>query len=500
MPDGALDLRGSRILIIDDTPANLGVLRRALEAVGYDILVAPDGALGLDIAARAVPDLILLDVVMPGLDGFEACRRLKAEPSTAAIPVLFLSARGETEDIVEGFASGGVDYVVKPFQQDEVLARVQTHLEKARLTRDLIESHRALEAEVAHRQAVAGERNHLAERLSMISQREAERWGIEGFVGRSPIVQRIFEEVNLLQQASATSVLVTGESGTGKELIARALHFGGPHAVGPFVPVNCSAVPAELAESLLFGHARGAFTGADAPRIGYFELADGGTLFLDEIGDMSPDLQPKLLRVLEDGRVLPVGGQEERKVEVRVVASTNADLPTKITAGGFRQDLYFRLAGFTVQVPPLRAHMEDLSLLAQHFLALFAREMSLDPPSLSDAALQALTAHDYPGNVRELKNIIERALIQSRGGDILPEHVQLSPSPAPAPAPARSPAAGDTGDLPPIDLDGSARWVVRRALEQTGGNVAAAARLLHTSRTRIYRLMARDRPDHLSEA
>ena len=293
-----MDLSGARILIIDDTPASLSVMQRELETAGFDVLVATDGALGLSIATRAVPDLILLDVLMPDLDGFEICRRLKAEPATKDIPVLFLTVLGETRNIVKGYEVGGVDYVVKPFQEEELLARVRAHLEIARLAQALTQKNRELEAEITRRQAVAGERNRLAGRLSMISQYEAEHWGVAGFVGRSLTMRRIFEEIDLLHQTPATSVLISGESGTGKELIARALHFGGPQADGPFVPVNCPAVPVDLAESLLFGHVRGAFTGADSDRIGCFELAHGGTLFLDEIGAMPLKLQPKLLRVL----------------------------------------------------------------------------------------------------------------------------------------------------------------------------------------------------------
>ena len=493
MNETSLDLRGARVLIIDDTPANLDVLRQALEMAGYRILVAPNGALGLDIAAQAAPDLILLDVMMPGLDGFATCRRLKGEPATRDIPVIFLSARGETGDIIQGFAVGGVDYIVKPFQKEEVLTRVRTHLEKARLTRELTEQKRELEEEIARRQAVSSERNHLVERLSLISQAEAERWGIEGFVGKSRTMQGILEEIDLLQQTPATSVLITGESGTGKELIARAIHFGGPRSDGPFVPVNCSTIPAELAESLLFGHIRGAFTGADAHRTGHFELADGGTLFLDEIGTMPLDLQPKLLRVLEDGRVLPVGAEEEKTVEVRVVAATNADLPAKIAEGTFRQDLYYRLARFMVQVPPLREHKEDLSPLAEHFLLLFAREMSLEPPVLSTDALSALEGYDFPGNVRELKNIIERALIQSRGADIQPEHLQFASAASSTSTGPSSDSGSRVGvEEVPLNLREAELFLIKRALARTEGNVTAAARLLGASRTHIYRTLARE--------
>ena len=492
MSESPIDLTGAQVLIIDDMPANLDVLRQALEKVGFDALVAPDGTRGLEIAARVRPDLILLDVVMPGLDGFEVCRRLKAGPTTHEIPVIFLSGKGETVDIIEGFAAGGVDYVVKPFQINEVLARVRTHIEKARLTQALADKNQELEAEIDRRQTLSRERNHLAERLSVLSRAEADRWNVAGMVGRSSIMHQVLEQVDLLQHTPTTAVLITGESGTGKELIARALHFGSPRADGPFVPVNCSTVPRDLAESLLFGHLRGSFTGAEEDRTGYFELADGGTLFLDEIGDLPLDLQPKFLRVLEDGHILPVGAGEEKTVAVRMVAATNADLPTRIEEGTFRQDLYFRLARFTVRVPPLREHREDLPLLAEHFLTLFANEMNLEPPSLSPEALEVLEGYAFPGNVRELKNIVERALIQSRGADIQPEHLQLTPMASSTAASLSPSSSGVAPEEVPLDLKQAERFLIKRALAQTDGNVAAAARLLGASRTHVYRTLARE--------
>ncbi|MBT3292185.1 MAG: sigma-54 factor interaction domain-containing protein, partial [Victivallales bacterium] len=246
------------------------------------------------------------------------------------------------------------------FRKEEVLVRVQTHLEKARLTRALQEKNRALEEEIARRLQATSERNHLAEQLSHISRRETERWGVAGFVARSQTMQQMFYEVDLLQSANSTAALIVGESGTGKELVARAIHFGGPGVEAPFIPVNCAAIPANLAESQFFGHVKGAFTGAEEDRIGYFGLADGGTLFLDEVGEMPVEIQPKLLRALEDGRIVPVGGKEERGVEVRTIAATNADLQASMAEGTFRRDLYYRLARFTLQVPPLRQRREDI--------------------------------------------------------------------------------------------------------------------------------------------
>jgi len=265
------------------------------------------------------------------------------------------------------------------------------------------------------------------EQLSLISQQEAERWGIDGFVGRSKAIGEILEEVRQLQTIGTTSVLITGESGVGKELIARAIHFGGERAKAPFIPVNCSTIPGELAESTLFGHVRGAFTSANTSRKGYFELADGGTLFLDEIGDMPIKLQPQLLRVLEDGCVVPVGSDRGKQVDVRVLAATNQNLRSKIAAGEFREDLYFRFVA-TVTVPPLRERKEDIPLFIEHFLTTFATEMGLQKPALSQEAFSDLVAYHFPGNIRELMNIIQRALLALRvsGGSIIqPQHLQF---------------------------------------------------------------------------
>ena len=497
------DLKGARLLLVDDLPDNLKVLRQALEPEGYRILIASSGEAALKLARTAQPDLILLDVLMPDLDGFETCRRLKQDAATRDIPVLFITARAETEAVVEGFRAGGIDYIVKPFQSEEVLARVQTHLQIDRLARelarknaDLSRTNRQLQEEITRRKALSAERNHLAEHLSLISSLEAERWGLAGIIGRSKTLGKILKDIGLLQNTE-TSVLITGESGTGKELIARAIHYGNPRSSGPFVPVNCATIPADLAESMLFGHLRGAFTGADRDRTGYFKLADGGTLFLDEIGDMPAHIQAKLLRVLEDGLVLPLGAAQETRVDVRILAATNRDLRGDIASGRFRQDLYYRLARFPVHVPPLRDRKDDIPLLAGHFLDMFAAEMGLDPPSLSQEALTALEAYDFPGNVRELKNIVERALIESGGAELRPEHLHFFQSPTGADATPPGPAVRDpeaaAADLP-LNLKQAEELLIRRALEQTHGNIAAAARLLNTSRPKIYRFARKNPP------
>ena len=416
----------SKALIVDDVPANLRIMREALEPKGYRIFGTSNGESALRIANRVLPDIILLDIVMPGMDGYEVCRKLKENQATQHIPVIFITVRDENVSLVEGFRAGGVDYITKPFEEEELLVRVENHLKISQLTRKLVQKNKELEQEIAKREQAEEARQKADERFSMISEQETSRWGVEGFIGKSRTIGRILEDIQRLHFASATNVLITGESGTGKELIARAIHFGGPREEEPFIPVNCSAVPRELAESAFFGHIRGAFSGADASRKGYFELADGGTLFLDEVGDMPLELQPKLLRAIEDGRVIPVGGSREKHVEARIIAATNQNLMEKIGEGTFREDLYFRLARFIVEIPPLRERKEDLPLLAEHFLSMFSVEMGISQPVLSPEAVDLILDYPFPGNVRELKNIIEHALIKSNGESaIKPEHLRF---------------------------------------------------------------------------
>jgi len=488
-----------KILLVDDVPANLAVLTSALEPLGYDIYAVPNGTIAMQVAARVKPDLILLDVMMPGVDGLETCRRLKQSDATREPPVIFITARGELENVVEGFRSGGVDYVVKPFQIEEVLNRVATHLRISRLTRELREKNHALEARTLELTAEI-ERRREAEtalqiadnKLSAFSDVEAARGSLAGLVGSSGQLKRITGEIRRLLQFPNTSVLITGESGTGKELVARAIHFGSARARAPFVPVNCVAIPAELAESILFGHVKGSFTGALADRKGCFELADGGTMFLDEVGDMPPGLQAKLLRVLEDGWVTPVGATEPRKVDVRVIAATNADLAARIAAGSFREDLYFRLARYPIGTPPLRERLEDVPLLAEHFLGVFSAEMGRPSPGLSPAANAALQAYSFPGNIRELKNIIERALIASGGEIILPEHLNLVRGCSHTAPPAAASAGKALAATLPLNLAAAEDALIQRALNECDGNIAEAARLLGVHRTRIYRKLAQE--------
>jgi DNA-binding NtrC family response regulator len=493
-----------KLLVADDNPVNINVLRDALEPHGYEILAAPNGDTALKIAQRALPSLILLDIMMPGMDGFAVCRLLKTIDATREIPVIFLTARQEMESLAEAFQAGGVDYVTKPFQAEEILIRIETHLRTRRLTRELLEKNAALEQrtaeltaaneqlrlEVSRRERAEDAVQAADEKLAALADREADRWGVAGFIGKSKTVSRILQDVRKLHNFGATSVLLTGESGTGKELIARAIHCGGQRSKQPFIPVNCVAIPGELAESMFFGHLKGSFTGAINDRKGFFELADRGTLFLDEIGDMPLALQAKLLRVLEDGVIMPVGAGIGKTVDVRVIAATNVDLHAKIAAGAFRQDLYFRLARFPVLTPPLRERPEDIPILARHFLNVFAVEMGVRAVEIDQTAIDILTTYPFPGNVRELKNIIERALIESGGKRVEPRHLHLlHPAPSPHAAPASTPRYSDL----PLSVEAAEEELIQRALSQTNGNIAEAARLLGINRTRIYRKLAASR-------
>ncbi len=466
------------ILIADDTSASLSLLSHVLEQDGHEIFAVSNAVDALRIATKVKPDLIILDVMMPGHDGYYVCRELKATAETRDIPVIFITSRNETESILNGFRVGAVDYIHKPYHAEEVLTRVSTHLKISLLTRELTRRNAELEAEIKLRQHAEQARDAANQRFHTLAKQEANRWGVSGFVGRSKHLKHILDDIGRLQHFGKTAVLITGESGTGKELVARAIHHQSPRSEAAFIPVNCVAIPSELMESLFFGHVKGAFTGATSDRKGYFELADGGTLFLDEIGDMPSALQAKLLRILEDGEVTPVGANRPHRVDVRVISATNADLSEKIASGDFRQDLYFRLARYSVAMPPLRDRPEDLPLLARHFLELFSTEMGTVAPEISTAALACLARHEFPGNIRELKNVMERALILSGGKPVEAEHLQLLH------ARPKLPTEGRTDGF---DLESAEHSAIQRALDITNGNVSEAARLLKIHRSRIYR-------------
>ncbi len=340
--------------------------------------------------------------------------------------------------------------------------------------------------------ALTAVQRDMAERPVDLTCRRAVGFEEEAYVIASAVSREVMHKVELARRAADTPVLITGESGTGKELVAHAIMLGGPRSSRPFVPINCSAIPSDLAESLFFGHSKGAFTGAVTDEVGYFQLADTGTLYLDEIADMPLHLQAKLLCVLDSDLIRPVGGRDEIQVDVRIIAATNADLPSRIEAGTFRSDLYYRLAVYAIDVPPLRQRKEEIAELANYFVKLFMDGARVPQPAITAEALARLHQHDYPGNVRELKNIIQRAVIAGGGRDIDVQHIDfLSPSHAKAQAASDAGATrkADVADLP-LNIDQAEARLIAKALQESAGNVSQAARLLGIDRAKLYRKMA----------
>ena len=410
------------ILLVDDTPANLEILVQLFDKQGFEVFVATDGEGALEQIPSILPDLILLDAMMPGLNGFETCQRLKANPKTAGIPVIFMTALSETVNKVQGFQVGAVDYVTKPIQHEEVLARVSTHLTIRSLRLKLEQTNQTLEERVEERTMEL----HLAlkEVQQLKAQLEAENTylreeikidhNFEEIVSGGHTLARVLEQVEQVAPTDAT-VLVLGETGTGKELLGRAVHARSRRQGRPLVKVNCASLPSNLIESELFGHEKGAFTGAIAKKIGRFELADKGTIFLDEIGELPVELQSKLLRVLQEGEFERIGSPHTTKVDVRVIAATNRNLIQGVKAGNFREDLYYRLNVFPITSPPLRERKEDVPALVSHFLDKYASKIGKPLHQVSEKAMGALQAYDWPGNVRELENMIERGVILAQG-------------------------------------------------------------------------------------
>ena len=458
-------------VVVDDDAQAGAIIARYLKPMGLQITVYTDPEKCLADIEKERPDIVITDLRMPKVDGLAVLERVKKlHPST---DVVMMTGNADKTVAIQALKLGAFDFFEKPVDSAELIESIKKTLQY---------------------RAVVRERDEFAVQVSFLSQREAKRWGLEAFIGMSKSIRKIVDDVKLVQRTTNTSVLITGESGTGKELVARAIHFGGPRASHPFVPVNCCAVSPELAESVLFGHARGAFTGAVADLKGCFDMADKGTLFLDEIGDMPGALQTKLLRILEDGVVVPVGKTVGHEVDVRVVAATNSNLEEKIASGRFRADLYYRLGGFTIHVPPLRERPEDIPLLAKHFAETLSVEMGLANPGVTDEALAILKAQGFPGNVRQLRNVVEQALIQGGGRRIEFRHLHLDRLPAAA-RPAPAPEKGEEGGAPvpaalPLNLRQAESALIRRAMEEADGNVSAAARLLGINRTKLYRKLS----------
>jgi two-component system NtrC family response regulator len=445
-----------RILFIDDDPAGREVALFNLRKAGHDVTAAGDGREGLAAFDPEKFDLVVTDLKMPGISGMEVLRQVRAR--APEVPVLVITAFGNVETAVAAMQAGAYDFIGKPFHRDQLLLSVGKALERRRL---------------------AAEVRDLRIRAGGVARE---------IVGASRALARVLEIADRVAGSDAT-VLVTGESGTGKEVVARRIHVRSPRAEGPFVAVNCAAIPAELLESELFGHARGAFTGAVRDRPGRFRQAGGGTIFLDEIAEIPLALQAKLLRTLQERLVDVVGGDHAVPVDVRIVAATNRDLPERIRAGAFRDDLYYRLNVVEIRVPPLRERPEDIPPLVEHFMKTFAagRELTVPP-----AVLQELAARPWPGNVRELMNACERLAILARGSEVALE--DLPPAPRGRDAEGGAGAEGDLEGWPPLPPEGLSlvdleRRVIERALRLKEGNITQAAAFLRVPRhILVYRI------------
>ena len=438
------------VLVVDDERNVRRTLGMVLEDEGYRVETFERAEPALERLERGRVDVLLLDVQLPGMSGIEALRRL-AEGGLE-VPTIVISGNATLSEAVEATRLGAYDFLEKPLDRDRVLLSVRNCLER----RDLAREVRCLRDRVAGLDEMIGESRAMAELRAAVAKVAPTR-------GR---------------------VLVTGESGTGKELVARELHRASDRAARPFVRVNCAAIPADLIESELFGHERGAFTGASARRRGQFVLADGGTLLLDEIGDMTPGVQAKVLRALQTGEVRPVGGERDRIVDVRVIAATNKDLKAAVAAGDFREDLYFRLAVVPLRAPPLRERTGDVPLLVRHFVAAFSRENHEPPRALTPRAMASLDAYSWPGNVRELKNVCERLVIM--GGD--PIDVPDLPEELAEPGPRFEPSRH--GLLPLREFrEAVEREYLEHVLGRSDWNVTRAAAAIGVERTNLHKKM-----------
>lgn len=438
------------ILIVDDEANLLEVLAVALENMGYGTVTAETAEEALAVLEEQEVHLVLSDLRLPGLSGRELLEKVKA--ANPELPVVIMTAYASLKEAVEIIKEGAFDYTVKPFELDALEATIASALRYYALGRD---------------------NRDLRERLGQSA-------GSGPSIGQSPAYLALLRHIREVA-ASSANVLITGESGTGKEVVAKAIHYGGPRASAPLVPINCAAIPEQLLESELFGHARGAFTGATSNRKGRFAQADGGTLFLDEIGDMPLALQAKILRCIQEKAIEPVGSNTTRKVDVRIIAATNQNLNEAIENGTFRRDLYYRLNVYPILMPSLRERKEDIPLLAGHFARRAAEEMGKPPVTFTEAALEILKAHAWPGNIRELENCVERLTIIASGTAITPERLASCGVPGGGDG-VRTPAHGSPF---PLDLDRqlaeTERELILRALEETGGVQVKAAELLNIS-------------------
>ena len=448
----------ARVLVVDDEKLIRWSVAERLQRGGYEVVSAESGEQALEILAGTQPDLMLLDVRLPGIDGVQTLQRaLTLHPDLA---VLMMSAHSTVDIAVDAMKHGAVDFLVKPFPFQALDAAVERAISTARTRRQI---------------------------ATLTSERRGAS-ALEAVVGGSAVMEQVRTMIGRLATSEATTVLIEGESGSGKEVVARAIHFQSARAERPFLQVNCAALPEQLLESELFGHERGAFTDAHAQKRGLFESAEGGSVMLDEIGDLPPGGQAKLLRLLENKTFRRVGGVQELRCDVRVIAATNVNLEERVAEGRFRSDLFFRLNVVRIVVAPLREHLEDVPTLAAHFIARFNQEMKRQVKGISSQAMELLRGYHWPGNVRELRNVIERAFILHAGADeIRPEHLapELRKTPLPKKQERLVPPLNEDG----LVLDDVERKLIAEAMERASGNQSKAARLLGVSRDTLrYRL------------
>lgn len=446
-----------KILVVDDEQSLREVLSIMLKRAGYSVTSVTDGDEAVELVQKEIFDLVITDLRMPKIDGMEVLKAVKsASPETV---VLIITAFATADSAVEAMKHGAYDYLTKPFQVDEVQLIIRNALEKRRLTTE-----------------------------NMLLKREmASQSSFAQLVGQSDAMQKVFDVVRRVAD-SKSNVLICGESGTGKELVARAIHYNSGRSSLPFVAVNCSAVPETLLESELFGHMKGSFTGAISNKAGLFEIANGGTIFLDEIGDTTPTIQVKLLRVIQEREFRRVGGNQDVKVDVRIVAATNKDLEKAVADGSFREDLYYRLDVIPIRLPPLRMRTGDIPLLVHHFLDRFAKESGKSKPVISAEAMHVLLEHEWRGNVRELENLIERVVAFSTEGTVTEVDVRgwlHRPTTQSQPSPMPLDLTDEGVDLEGL-INGIEKDLLLKALERSKWVKKKAARMLRLN-TRSFR-------------
>jgi len=449
VPDSAAP---GRVLVVDDEPNMLALFQKVLGKEGYEVVAVSSGEEAIGKLEAEWFDLLISDLKMPGLSGSELLK--KARSVSPTLPCILLTAYGTIDSAVSAMKGGAFDYLTKPINNDEILLTVKRALDLHRLT-------------------------HEVERLREKVGAESASGGI---IGRSKPIRDLFRLIGRVAE-SHTTILIYGESGTGKELIARAIHQQSPRRDRPFVAIDCGALPETLLESELFGHVRGAFTGAVGNKKGLFEEADGGTLLLDEIGDTTTVFQSKLLRVLQEGEIRPVGGNKTIKVDVRVIAATNKDIKKDVEKKSFREDLYYRLAVVPIVIPPLRHRREDIPLLADHFIRKYCERNRLEPKRITPKAMKLLVEFSWPGNVRELENVIERAVLMSPGPEISAEALFME-------APVETPDDA-LPDVIRTATESVEREKIAEAIRKAGGNRSRTAKLLGISRATLYNKLKR---------